>query len=109
MRKLETIPRAFIVSFVCDVLPDLVPFVQFKKCEKHPWRSATLLRVTLLHGYFSRFLNCTNGSKSYKTSHIAKEKEKTTGSSSFIKEIFLSNRITLREPGDKKSARIFLR
>ena len=24
----------------CDALNDLVPFVQFKKREKHPWRSA---------------------------------------------------------------------
>ena len=23
----------------CDVLRGLVLFVQFKKCEKHPWRS----------------------------------------------------------------------
>ena len=23
----------------CDALRDLVPFVQFKKSEKHPWRS----------------------------------------------------------------------
>ena len=22
-----------------DALRDLLPFVQFKKCEKHPWRS----------------------------------------------------------------------
>ena len=29
-----------------------------------------LLRVTLLHGCFSRFLNCTNGTKSRKASHI---------------------------------------
>ena len=27
-----------------------------------------LLKVTLLHRYFSRFLNCTNGTKSHKTS-----------------------------------------
>ena len=44
------------------VLRDLVPFVQ--------WRSVTfskvvgLLKATLLHGRFSRFLNCTNGTKS---------------------------------------------
>ena len=45
-----------------DAWRNLVPFVQFKKCEKHPWRSATfskvasatLLKVTLLHGCFSR-------------------------------------------------------
>ena len=29
-----------------------------------------LLKVTLLHGCFSRFLNCTNGTKSHNTSHI---------------------------------------
>ena len=28
---------------------------------------ATLVKVTLLHGRFSRFLNCTNGTKSRKT------------------------------------------
>ena len=54
----------------CDNLRDLLPFVQFKKREKHPRRSftfskvagqkpATLLKLTLLHGCFSRFLNCT--------------------------------------------------
>ena len=26
---------------ICDVLHDLVPFAQFKKREKHPWRSVT--------------------------------------------------------------------
>ena len=30
-----------VLKFICDVLRDLVPFVQFKKREKHPWRSAT--------------------------------------------------------------------
>ena len=29
-----------------------------------------LLKVTLLHGCFSRFLNCVNGTKSRKTSHM---------------------------------------
>ena len=24
---------------ICDAFRDLVPFVEFKKCEKHPWRS----------------------------------------------------------------------
>ena len=33
-------------------------------------KAATVLKVTLLHGCFSRFLNCTNGSKSRNTSHI---------------------------------------
>ena len=69
--------------YICDALRDLVPFIQFKKREKHPWRSATfikvaglktatLIKVVLLHGCFSRFLNCTNGTKSWKPSHIKK-------------------------------------
>ena len=63
----------------CDALRDLVPFLRFKKRENHPWRSvtfsnvagvlllvkaATLLKVTLLHGCFSGFLNRKNGIKS---------------------------------------------
>ena len=66
---------------ICDALRDLVPFVQFKKLEYthegvlllvklHAKSFTTLLKVTLLHGCFSRFLNCTNGTKSRKTSHI---------------------------------------
>ena len=35
--------------------------------QKHTWeihkKPATLLKVTLLHGCFSRFLTCTNGTK----------------------------------------------
>ena len=65
--------------YLCDAFCDLVPFVQFEKREKHPWRSftfskvtgfypAALLKVALLHGCFSHFLNCTNGTKSHKTS-----------------------------------------
>ena len=60
-----------------DALRDLLPFVRFKICEKHPWSAtfskvepATLLQVTLLHGCFSRFLNYTNGTKSWKALHI---------------------------------------
>ena len=33
-------------------------------------KPATLLKLALLHGCFSRFLNCTNGTKSRKASHI---------------------------------------
>ena len=61
-------------KLICNVLHDLVLFVQFKKREKQPWRSvtfsevvdflpATLLKVTLFHGCFLRLLNCTNGTK----------------------------------------------
>ena len=61
----------------CDALPDFVPFVQFKKREKHSWKSVTfskvagrrplpvsLLKVTFLHACFSRFSNCKNDIKS---------------------------------------------
>ena len=67
--------RVEFVTSINDRLLDLVPFVQLKKREKYPWRSVTLskvaglLKVTLLHGYFPRFLNCTN-TKSRKASHI---------------------------------------
>ena len=60
----------------CHALGDLVPFVQFEKREKHPWRSvtfskpATLLKLTLLHGSFSRFLNRTNDTKLLKAPHL---------------------------------------
>ena len=30
---------------ICDALRDLVPFGQFKKREKHPWRSVTYSKV----------------------------------------------------------------
>ena len=51
---------------------DLIPFVQFYKGKKHPWRSLTfkpaiLLKVTLVHGCFLHF---TNGTKLRKASHI---------------------------------------
>ena len=35
-----------------------------------PLKPATLLKVTLLHGCFSRFLNCTNGTISRNPSNI---------------------------------------
>ena len=44
----------------------LVPFMQSKK---HPCRSVNLLKVALFHRCFSRFLDCTNGTKSHKASH----------------------------------------
>ena len=62
---------------------DLISFLQFEKREKHAWRNvtfskdtdrglrpATLLKVTLFHECFSRFLNCTNGTKSGKASQL---------------------------------------
>ena len=41
---------------ICDALRNLVP---------------TLLKLTLLHGFFSRFLNCTNGTKSRNAPHLS--------------------------------------
>ena len=51
---------------ICGALRDLVLFAQFKRTEKHPWRSvnfskvaslkpATLLKLALLHGVFHIF------------------------------------------------------
>ena len=40
-----------------------------KKHEKHLWRNVTLLKVILLPGCFTRFLNCTNGIKSWNASY----------------------------------------
>ena len=57
-------------SPICDALHDLVTFVQFKKREKHPWRSVNFSKLTLLHVCFSRFLNCTNVTKSRNAPHI---------------------------------------
>ena len=34
---------------ISDVLRNLVSFVQFKKCEKHPWRNVTFSKVARLH------------------------------------------------------------
>ena len=69
---------------------DLVSFVQFKKREKHSWKSvnvskvaglrpATLLKAALPHGCFSRFSNSTNGTKSRNTSHITEALEIIAG------------------------------
>ena len=67
---------------ICGALRDFVPFVQFKKREKHPlkkvnfskvagFKPATLLKLKLFHECFSRFLNCTNGTKSRNASQIS--------------------------------------
>ena len=40
------------------------------------WKSATLLKVTLLYGCFLRVLNCTNGTKVRKPSKYDRFKTK---------------------------------
>ena len=61
----------------CDALQDLIPFVQFKKREKHPWRNVTFCNFNksntppwLFFTLLNTFLNCINGTKLRKTSHI---------------------------------------
>ena len=34
-----------MIKSVCDALHDLVRSVQFKKREKHPWRSVTFSKI----------------------------------------------------------------
>ena len=54
----------FKVKDISDALRDLVTFVQFKKREKHPWKSVSFSKatvtfsITLPHGCFSCSLNC---------------------------------------------------
>ena len=68
------------MEIICDALHDLVPFVQFKKREKHPWTSVTFSKV----GCFSRFLNCTNGTKSGNPTHLKGMKSLLSNNSKFI-------------------------
>ena len=37
---------------ICDAKRDLVPFVQFKKHEKHPWRSVNFSKAADFRGVF---------------------------------------------------------
>ena len=37
--------RCSYLAHMCDALRDLVPFVQFEKREKRPWRSLTVSKV----------------------------------------------------------------
>ena len=65
---------------IYDALRDLLPFVQIKNMRNTHGgvlllvscrlQSSTLLKVTLLHGCFSCFLNCTSGTKLHNTSHL---------------------------------------
>ena len=75
-KKKRSTSKCIPKTLICGSLRDLVPFIQFIKCEKHPWRTVTfrevagwtLLHVTILFRYFSRFSNCTNVNKSLKQS-----------------------------------------
>ena len=50
-------------------------FVQLKKREKHPRRK---LKVTLIRGCFSRFLNCANDTKLCNAIYITKSKKRVS-------------------------------
>ena len=34
-----------LISSICNAMRDLLPFVQFKKREKQPWRSVTFSKI----------------------------------------------------------------
>ena len=51
---LRTIYAQRTIGLDSDVLRDLVPFVQFKKREKHPWRSVTFSKVAGLACNFTK-------------------------------------------------------
>ena len=42
---LSQMPAVFYGAMICDALRDLVPFVQFQKREKRPWRSVNFSKV----------------------------------------------------------------
>ena len=58
----------------CDALRDLLPLVQFKKREKTPIEECSACIFTKSNSppwvFFHVFFNCTNGTKSRKTSQI---------------------------------------
>ena len=39
--------NSHVANKICDVLRNLVPFVQFKKRKKHPWRSVVTFSLLL--------------------------------------------------------------
>ena len=41
---------------ICDDLRDLVPLIQLKKREKHPWRSVTSNKVGILPNHVKRLI-----------------------------------------------------
>ena len=69
----------------------------------------TLLKVTILHGCSSRFLNCANDTKSCKASHLL-----VSGHTIRFRTIFVSNACIKRpcisfEKKDNENLEIFLR
>ena len=52
------------IKHICDALRNLVPFAQFKKREKHPWRSVTFSKVLSSNGTTSRNASLSSFSQS---------------------------------------------
>ena len=86
----QTYTKILHCFIICDALCDLVPFVQFKKREKHPWRSVNFSKVAGLKlkacnftksdtppWVFFTFLNCAHGTKSRNAPHIISAIEST--------------------------------
>ena len=81
----KTLYNRLIVTEIWDALCDLTSFVQFKKGNKPPWKTftfskfadylAALLKLTPPGVCFSRFLNCTNGTKSCKASQVESSRD----------------------------------
>ena len=77
--KVKSMRKRLVIN-ECFTLGDLVPYVQFKIREnnhggvllllKLQAAVCDLLKALLLHGCFSRFLDCTNGTKSRNASHM---------------------------------------
>ena len=59
-----------ILNPMCDALHDLVPFDLYNFKNVKNTHGGVSLKLTLLHGCFSRFWNCTNGTKSRNAPHV---------------------------------------
>ena len=49
MYQTHRTPKLLIIYmfvYICAVLRNLVPFLQFKTREKHPWRSVSFIKAT---------------------------------------------------------------
>ena len=44
--QLENKNVSVLLNVICDALHDYVPFVQFRKLKKYPWKSVTFSKVT---------------------------------------------------------------
>ena len=74
-------------------------FGQLYNCRLKP---ATLLKLTLLHGCFSRFLNCTNGTKSCNAPHMVQWMKFSVWEYSLMINIVMVTHIPLKKTKHKK-------